>query len=300
MPHLAEALGRGEDARLLIIHADDMGMCHSANAASIAALAAGTVSCGSVMVPCPWFAPLAAWARAHPDVDLGVHLTLTSEWETYRWGPVAPVTRVPSLVDPDGFLWRSVADVVAHARPEEVAIELSAQIERARRFGLRPTHVDSHMGTLFADRRFFDAYLAAAEAADIPPMLVAPSPEIAQLARALGLDAPARLDALRSRGFFFLDRIHLGLRAETLADRSAALREALRQLTPGVTELIVHLAGDEPEIREITRAWRARYDEFRLFTDPQVRAWIEEEGIELIGYRELARLWRRQGRAADR
>src|SRR5687768_7497171 len=159
---LVERLGFGKDERVLMIHADDVGMCHSVNAASIKAMTEGVVSSASVMVPCPWFPEIAAWSREHPEADLGLHLTLTSEWRQYRWRPVSPPDQVRGLIDPEGFMWRSVADVKKHASAREVETEIRAQIERALKFGMKPTHVDSHMGTLFADSAFFEAYVRVA------------------------------------------------------------------------------------------------------------------------------------------
>ncbi|GIX06576.1 MAG: hypothetical protein KatS3mg115_0979 [Candidatus Poribacteria bacterium] len=144
--NLAERLGYPPDARVLILHADDLGMCHEGNAAGREALEAGTVSSGSVMVPCPWFPEFAAWARERPEWDLGVHLTLNSEWRGYRWGPVASSSEVPSLLDEEGYFYRDTRSLVQNARAEEVERECRAQVERALRFGIRPTHLDTHMG----------------------------------------------------------------------------------------------------------------------------------------------------------
>ena len=120
MPTLAERLGFAPGDRVAVVHADDIGMCHAANVGAFDALANGVVSCGSIMVPCPWFREAAALARANPVCDLGVHLTLNSEWEQYRWGPVAGRDRVPSLVDEQGYLPRTQIEVVRSAKPEHV------------------------------------------------------------------------------------------------------------------------------------------------------------------------------------
>lgn len=287
---LAVRLGYGPDERLFILHADDSGMCHSANAATIRAMTEGVVSSTSVMVPCPWFPEMAAWARDNPEMDVGIHLTLTSEWKHYRWGPVAPREQVPGLVDDQGFLWRSVADVVRHATPKEVEIEARAQIERALRFGIRPTHIDAHMGTLFAHPELFAVYVRLSREYGIPAMLPRPAPEQVQ-----NMEEAAQLakqvEALEAEGFLFLDRLILSLDGDTLAERRESLYATLRGLKPGVTQLIVHLLQDDPEARHVTDSWHIRAIELELCTDPETRRLLDEEGVRLIGYRPLVPLW---------
>lgn len=289
--NLAERLGHSRTDRLVMFHADDVGMCHSANDATWKAMTEGVVTCGSVMVPCPWFPEAAARAREHPEADLGLHLTLTSEWSYYRWRPVAPPDQVKGLIDPDGFLWRKVEDVKKHATPAEVEVEIRAQIARARQFGMKPTHVDSHMGTLFADAGFFEAYVRVATETHLFPMLPRPTPETIEEGRQLGVDYVALTRKLEGGGYVLLDRLNTGLEGGSFEERKTDLLKFLKELKPGVTELIVHLAGDDPEIHNVTAAWQRRWHDFRLMTDPTVREALEKEGIKRVGYRELSRLW---------
>lgn len=289
---LVERLGFKPDARLLMIHADDLGMSHSVNAASEKALTEGVASSASCMVPCPWFPAIAAWSRENPDADLGLHLTLTSEWQLYRWRPVAHPDQVKGLMDPDGFLWRSVAEVKAHAKPAEVETEIRAQVARARHFGMKPTHVDSHMGTLFADPQFFAAYVRVAKETGIMPMLPGPTPAIIEEARQLGMDYPPLVRKLKGEGYVFLDVLNTSIQGATYEERQEAFHQFVRGLTPGVTELIVHLAGDDQEIQHITNNWRNRYNEFRLLTAPETRAFLREQHVTLVGYRQLSKLWK--------
>src|SRR6266513_3047736 len=159
---VAERLGYPAGSKLLIIHADDLGFAHSADAASFDALDKGAITSASIMMPTPWVTEVAAYAKAHPDADLGLHLTLTSEWETYRWDGIAPTDKVPTLYDPDGTLPNDEAIVAKRAKPEEVDRELRAQVERALALGIRPTHLDSHMGSLFTTPALFNVYTKVA------------------------------------------------------------------------------------------------------------------------------------------
>src|SRR5687768_329045 len=165
---LAERLGYPRDAKLLIVHADDLGMAHSVNAATLKAFETGLVNSGSIMVPCPWLPEIAAYARANPQADLGLHLTLTSEWTTFRWGPVTPKDRVSSLLDKNGYFQLTETEAAAKADPKEVELEIRAQIERARASGIQPTHLDSHMGTLYQNKALFEIFLKVAREYKLP------------------------------------------------------------------------------------------------------------------------------------
>src|SRR5215469_1887552 len=159
---VAERLGYPPDAKLLIVHADDLAVAHSVDAASFDALDKNAVTSASVMVPCPWLNEVAAYAKDHPRADLGLHLTLTSEWKLYRWGPVESKDKVPSLLDSSGFLWPETAPAAQNIKPEEAEREIRAQVERAVAAGIRPTHLDSHMGVLFARPNLFAVYVKVA------------------------------------------------------------------------------------------------------------------------------------------
>lgn len=287
---LAERLGYKATDKLLIIHADDVGMCHSVNVATINAMEKGVVTCASIMVPCPWFPEIAKYCREHPEKDFGLHLTITSEWSLYRWRTVAPYSEVPGLIDQEGFIHRSEVQTAQHASAAEVEKEIRAQIARAEQFGIKPTHIDSHMGTLFFGK-FYPVYTRVGLDTGIMPMLPAPNPmRIAQARAEFGFDAEATYKELSKQGFVFLDTLKESAEGKTLEERRKHYYDALRDLKPGVTEFIVHLSLDDEEIRHITGNWEARWNEYQIMTDPKTRELIDSLGIKLIGYRELSKL----------
>jgi predicted glycoside hydrolase/deacetylase ChbG (UPF0249 family) len=280
---LAERLGYARDAKLVIVHADDLGMTHSVNAASIKALETGLVTSASIMVPCPWFPEMAEYARAHPDRDLGLHLTLTSERVFYRWGPVAPRDKVPSLVDSNGYFHLNWTETT-HIDAREVELELRAQMERAMAMGVRPTHLDSHQYRLFENgKEIFQSVLRVAHEYKLPVFMV----------RDWFAGRPY-LESSMSPDDLVVDHtvtIESGVPPEKWVDFYTM---ALKNLQPGVTVFIIHLAFDDEEMRAATRerdtwgaAWRQR--DFNFFTSEEFRALVRQQGIKLVTWRELAR-----------
>src|SRR5215216_2379180 len=276
---IAERLGYPRDAKLLIVHADDLGMAHSVNVATIKALGTGLVNSGSIMVPCPWLSEIAAYARANPQADLGLHLTLTSEWTNFRWGPVSSKDRVSSLLDKDGYFYLTETDAAAHADPKQVEIEIMAQIEKARALGIQPTHLDSHMGTLYQTKALFEVFLRVARKQKLP----------VRVSRA---DFPP--DVV-TQDDVYLDRMLSITPAVAPQDWARFYSEALKKLEPGVTEVVIHLAYDDAEMQGATSdhpnwgaAWRQRDLEF--FTSDAFRKLLQENQIKLITWRELGKL----------
>jgi len=287
---MAERLGYSAEDRLLIIHADDIGMSHSVNKATVDALNIGMVTCGSIMVPCPWFPEFAAYYREHPEIDIGVHLTLTSEWKHYRWGPVASKDKVPSLLDDEGFLWRSTEEFHQHAKAEEVEIELRAQIDRAIQFGMKPTHIDTHMGTVFVKPEFFEIYYRLGKEYGITPMLIKPTPEVKELLRQMQSELVDNLDGILGSGDMpYLDELVSAGSGDTYEEKKASYHNALRNLKPGVNQIIVHLGMDDDELKNITGSYMARYYDYKVFTDPETRKLIDDLNIKLIGWKDMSR-----------
>lgn len=291
----AVQLGYGANDKLLIVHADDIGMSHSVNLATIEAFKRGAISSGSIMVPCPWFPEIAAHARENPQLDLGLHLTLTSEWKYFRWRPVAPPEKVKGLLDEEGYMWRSERQTAQKATPQEIETEIRAQIDRAIAFGIKPTHLDTHMGTLYTRKDFFEVYARLGKEYGIPVMVMRATPESIAYGKSIG--SPITEDLLKkveADGFPMLDYLVTGVPGRTFEERKKSYHELLRGLKPGVTMLIVHLGMDDSELKGITGSWQQRHADFLSFTDPETQALIKQLGIKLTTWRELGKLgWKK-------
>jgi predicted glycoside hydrolase/deacetylase ChbG (UPF0249 family) len=280
---VSERLGFSPDAKLLIVHADDLGMAHSINAASIKGLESGLVSSASIMIPCPWLPEIAAYAQTHPAADLGLHLTLTSEWSLYRWGPIMAKERVPSLLDVSGYFYLTETEAAAHIDPKEAEAEIRAQIARARTLGIQPTHLDSHMGTLYQNQPLFETLFRVARE---NKLLIRVSKD--WLARAPYLPSLLGPDDVVMNGVISIEP------SVTAGDWAKYYSDAVRNLQPGITEMIVHLAYDDEEMRGIAFAhpnwgseWRQR--DFQFVTSDAFRKLLQENNVKLVTWREVAK-----------
>lgn len=285
---LADEANQPPAQRYLIIHGDDAGMSHSANRGTIDAMEQGIVSSASIMVPCPWFVEIAEYAKAHPERDFGIHLTLNCEWKRYRWGTVASRDRVPSLLDKDGYMWRSVEEVGKHAKAEEVEIELRAQIERAKQFGIPFTHLDTHMGSVFARPDLVKIYVQLGLEYDVPVLFLGKfSEELAKEWPTLVEAGKQLLPQLRERRLPVLDQLAQFYGAQPGMTRREAYLQTLRQLPPGVSQLIVHCGYEDAELKAITGSAPERDEDRRVFSDPEVMQLVKDLGIQVISWKQL-------------
>jgi chitin disaccharide deacetylase len=282
MTSLNERLGYPPDAKLLILHDDDVGLAHSVNAAFLEAIQAGPLNSFSVMVPCPWFPEIAATVRENPDLDVGLHLTLTSDNRLCRYGPVLPWDRVPSLIDRDGYFWETEMEAAEHARPEEVEAELRAQIARAHQFGLRPTHLDSHMGTLYETEGLFDIFLKILREVRLPGGLVRSWWKTADYLQTALVETDLVIDRLVS--------IPPGIDPR---DWTNYYLQVIEELKPGVTELVFHLGHDDDELRAAAgrevdwgAQWRQR--DLDVLLSPTFAEALAQSGVRLLTWREIA------------
>ena len=279
---IAERLGYPKDAKLLILHADDLGAAHSVDAASFDALDKGAISSASIMMPTPWVTEVAAYARAHPGADLGLHLTLTSEWETYRWGSVSPADKIPSLLDSAGTFPNEEKLVAARAKPVEVEREIRAQIDRALELGIRPTHLDSHMGSLFTTPELIATYVKIAHDYRLPFLAVKGS----------ALAAPQA--GLTNRDIL-LDAVIIASPEVPRDQWKEFYLKSIAGLKPGLTEMIVHLGHDDSELQAVTvnhepygSAWRQR--DYDVVTSAEFKKALQDNHVILVTWKELGKL----------
>src|SRR5437868_1681959 len=271
--------------RAAIFHVDDVGMCHGANRGFLDLAGRGLVTCGSVMVPCPWFREIAEAAAADPALDLGVHLTLTSEWEHYRWAPISTTSRASGLIDDEGYFWRDVASLRAHLVPEAAEAELRAQIEHAIGAGLKPTHIDAHMAAAMLPELIHLHVRLAFDYGLVPvlPRMIRWAPERESYAAAV-----ARLDAA---GLPVIDHFRGTLPVEADAVE-ARYRETIEGLQPGITHFALHATtpGEIETISPQHAGWRTR--EYALLASGAINKWLAANGITAVGYRDIQHLWR--------
>jgi predicted glycoside hydrolase/deacetylase ChbG (UPF0249 family) len=286
-------LGFAGDDRVVIIHTDDIGMCQATLSAFADLIDFGLISSGAVMVPCPWFPRVAASYRGNTAVDLGVHLTLTSEWDGYRWGPISTRDTDSGLLDDEGYFYHRSEDVQAHGDPAAVGLELETQVARALDAGIDVTHVDTHMGTV-AHPKFISAYVRLGWEHRLPVMIL----RLDEAGwRAIGMDqetaafAAQSVRQLEEQGLLLLDHL-VGLPLDRPEDRMAQAKAVFDSLPPGLTHFLIHPAQDTPELRAIAADWPSRVADYETFMSDELRDYVRNSGVHVIGYRALRELVR--------
>jgi len=284
----AQKLGWGPNDKVLMIHADDVGMCRETVLGATDAYENGVVSCMSIMMECPWVGLIADYLKQHPNTDAGLHLALNSEWDFYRFGPVAGKSAVPSLADQWGCLWDSVEQVKKNATADEVEIEIRAQIARALAFGIKPTHIDTHMGALYCRPDIAMRYIKVGIEMGLPVMAVdLPKEQLEQEAPGLGDTFKQIIQTVWDSGLPVIDRLVPADYGMAPENKKADYIRLLRELPPGVNELIVHCAKDSDNFRAITGAAPRWIADGQVMLDPEIKQVIKDEGIILTGWREL-------------
>lgn len=317
----AERLGWQKDDRVVIFHVDDAGMSYASNEGAKQAIEKGVATSLSVMMPCSWTPAMVKYLNQHPQVDAGLHLTHTSEWESYRWGPVSGIAASPGLVDPEGALWNNVADVLRHATADEVEAEIMAQLEKARNMGFNPTHLDTHMGTLWASPDYLERYIKVGVREHIPVLFAAGHLTIMQqtlqegplaglrlLAKepASGGNTEILLDSLQKigeriwqAGLPVVDDLHIlsydwAFPADVAPSdeqlrkfKTEKYKELLASLKPGITVILIHCTDAKEDFQQISDSGITRRADLLSMTDPALKKFMKEEAIISTNWREL-------------
>jgi len=285
----ADKLGFPGGSKVILLHCDDAGMCDEANIAVKHYFETGDLLSTAVMVPCPFSMELIEWAKTQKSPDVGVHLTLTSEWKTYRWGPVSDTSKVPGLIDTEGKMWHDVPEVVTHASAGEVETEVRAQINKVIAAGFTPSHIDTHMGTMYASPEYLRVFLKIAEEYKIP-------------ANAIDLSDPAIAENFRKEGYPIttdvvelldqyslpkLDNFSSVPDGGSYEEKRSNFFKLLNSLGPGLTEIIFHPSVETDNLKTITGSWQQRVWEAQLFSDPLVKSFFADNGIIITTYREV-------------
>lgn len=290
---LTERLGFASDDRVLIVHADDVACSHAANAATFECLERGSLTSASIIVPAPWFPEAAAYARAHPEADIGVHMTLTCEYDAYRWPALTDRSTAPGLYDDEGYLWRTVEEASEHVSPEEAERELRAQVETALAAGIDVTHLDTHMGTVVRPE-FIERYFALGLEYRIPVFAYHPNPE--RMIRSGLADywsaMEPQLRRLDEAGFPVLDHILPNTMHYPPGEKETQFKSLFAGLRPGLTHFLIHPAVPSEEVNAMADTAPLRADDYELFRDRSMAEELARLGVKTITYRRIRDAYR--------
>ncbi len=290
--------------KYLIINADDFGMCRAANLATFDLLKCGGITSATVMVPCGWAPEACKFAQDNPAFAIGVHLTLTSEWSKYRWSPVA-ASNTMSLRDEDGYMHHESDQVEEKVDIDEVEGEIRAQIERAKKLGLAPSHLDNHMGSLYGIEtgRFELLSLTIDIASEYNLPFRLPGQYTQDQIEKFGPKVDADMLRMVISKFnayaaeknvpipdYLITHEWNGPQSDSYEKFREYMFEHFKTFPNGVTETFIHPSLESDELKGTSGAWSRRVWEHRLFADPATRQYIEGLGIQYINYRDLAKM----------
>lgn len=280
---LAESLGYKKDDRVVIINADDYGMCHAENMGTHRVLKYGIVSSATMMIPCPWINESIRYIKRHNLQNIGVHVALTSEWKYYRWRPISGDKK--TLIDSEGYMWRETKDVELNASLKEIEEEVRAQLDYALARGVNLSHFDSHMGSFYGTETNRVELMALA------------------LALSYEYGLPFRIpyfdmtDPFRKKGLAILDHLERGFKApKGMPQRRDYYLDLFKNLPAGVTEIYIHPALADEELKNITNAYQMRQDDVDIFTDPQLAKVIKDNNVHVISFEKLKEWQRKQSK----
>ncbi len=280
--NLAELLGYPQDAKLLIIHADDMGLSQSVNSACIKAFENNSITSGSLMMPCPWALDMATWVKDHPGYDVGIHLTLTAEWALYKWGGLTSSDQIPSLLDKNGYFYPSVEEVAKAVKADEAGKEMRAQIDRAISLGVLPTHIDTHMGSVMATPELIKIYLGLSDEYHLPVLF--PRAYLAML--------PPDISNAMSSKVFLIDNLFMLEPNMITGNWIDPYKQAIEAMKPGLNDMIVHIAIDNDEMKAITLGHddygsKWRQNDLNMIQSKEFKDLLKKNNIILVTWKQV-------------
>lgn len=285
----AEKLGFPKGTKILLLHCDDAGMCEEANIAVQSYVLKGDVLSAAVMMPCQYAADMVEWTKKHPAADIGVHLTLTSEWKKYRWRTLTDPKKVPGLIDPEGKMWHEVPDVVQHGTAKEVETEIRAQIDAMLALGQKPSHIDTHMGTLYGSPEFARVFFETAVKYNIPANAIDLSnKEVAEYYRKAGY--PINDEMIKYLEKYLLPKLDNFTSVpdgKTYEDKRDNFIKLVQLLKPGLTEIIFHPSILTENLKSITASAQQRAWEAEMFSDPVIKQFFKDNNIEITTWTEI-------------
>lgn len=278
--NLNELLGFNKKDKLLIIHADDLGLSHSVNELSLKALDSNYVNSASIMMPTPNVEEVVMHLKKNPNLDIGLHLTVTSEWENYKWDGISPKNSIPSMIDDKGNFYEKKKNFIKNAKPEEVRIELQSQIDYAKSLGIIPSHIDSHEGALFFSPEIFKVYLEVAEKNNIPAFV----PRVLSPHFDKNFSKPNKL--------VIVEKLYMADKSIEFKNWESYYHSIIKELKPGLNEIIVHLGIDNEELQEITSnripfgsKWRNL--DYEIVSSSKFRSLLKENDIKLVNWTDI-------------
>lgn len=285
----AEKLGFQKGKKILLLHCDDAGMCEEANISVQSYILKGDVLSAAVMMPCPNAAEMVEWAKKHPAADIGVHLTLTSEWKKYRWSTLTDPEKVPGLIDPEGKMWPEVPELVMHASPKEVETEIKAQIDAMLAMGYKPSHIDTHMGSLYGSPDYARVFFETAVKYNIPANAIDLSnKEVAEYYRKAGYPInDEMIQYLEKYPLPKLDNFTSAPNGKTYEEKRDNFIKLVQSLKPGLTEIIFHPSILTDNLRSITGTAQQRAWEAEMFSDPVIKQFFKDNNIEITNWTEI-------------
>lgn len=280
----AEQLGYPKDSKLLIIHADDAGVSHSENLATIKGMEEGVVNSASIMVPCPWFPEIANYARENSETkDFGLHLTITSEWKDFKWSSVSSKNEVASLMNPHGYFYALTDSVKIHANTMDLEKEIDSQIKKALDFGIDVTHLDGHMGAVMSTPKFMEIYINKGREYKVPVLLNKQFP---------GFEIVEDRMEFTSKDVFTDYLFQAYPEVYNSQGMEKFYTDILNNLEPGLSVILIHLALDNEEMQAVTKEHadygsKWRQDDLNFFTSEKAMKLIRDNNIVLVTWREI-------------